>query len=192
MATISSDKLLSFLRKHKFQELGSGLYSDVFAPAGSDRVIKVCRSCDDWPKYIFWATKMGYAGTIAPKVHSFHFIEKDHRSFYAASMERLYPLTEEARDLRKQALFRLYSGTRSPEALKIKAFIEELQTQFPMADDLHDGNWMCRQDGSLVITDPLRASSSSKDDLPKRLRTRDIAMLRNAQFANQRAYANRA
>jgi len=187
MATISSAKLMSFLRKHQFEFLGSGLYSDVFAPAGSDRVIKVCRQCDDWPKYIFWATKHGYAGLHAPKVHSFRFIEDGRHSFYIASMERLYPLTDDARELRREVLW-----NSSKRAAPFHTFIKKLQQEFPQADDLHDGNWLCRKDGALVLTDPLRASSSSRDDLPTRMRAYDIAMLRNKQFANQKAYAKRA
>lgn len=198
MATITSDKLRSFLRKRNFMELGCGLYSDVFAPPTSDRVIKICRNQDPWPNYILWATKMGYAGTFAPKVYSLHIFDGG----YAATMERLnkielgmYRFTDPAIEAQFQAWDRFYYSaepipaeieTMRPGCTKFMAELREFRKDMCHAPDLHRGNVMQRHNGDLVMIDPVQGETTHP---PKRMRTRDIAWVRNAQFANQKAYA---
>src|SRR6266436_6324281 len=72
------------LRAKGFETIGHGLYANVFAKPNSDKVVKVA-ALDNWPTYIKWATKKGYAGKFAPKVDSLKFYD----DFYVAIMERL-------------------------------------------------------------------------------------------------------
>jgi hypothetical protein len=84
------------LRARGYQLLGKGLYSNVFAAPKSDKVIKVA-DMDEWPRYILWATKNGYAGNFAPKVYSLKF----HDGYYVATMERLVATIQDIRNEEK-------------------------------------------------------------------------------------------
>src|SRR5882672_10391646 len=61
---------ISWLEKKGFKRLGAGAYSTVLGKDGSDKVIKVSRSLDNWIDYIQWSAANGYAGNFAPRVYS--------------------------------------------------------------------------------------------------------------------------
>ena len=48
---------IHFLQKRGYKNLGSGAFSTVLGKEGSDRVLKVTRSNDNWIDYIQWAAK---------------------------------------------------------------------------------------------------------------------------------------
>jgi len=200
MAIVTSDKLMEFLRKKGLGKLGGGAFSDVFAAPTSDRAIKVSRRDDCWPKYILWTTAEGYAGTFAPKVYSLRYYSD--QGFYVATMERLSsirsndpdaqtPEAKAARQLRSRIIEAAWNATGEPakDIAPMVDFVKKIRNLGEQTD-FHDGNWMLRRDGSLVITDPISYGDSR--GTPRRLRTYDLAMLRNAQFTNQKAYAKRA
>jgi len=58
------------LEKRGYTVLGRGAYSTVLGKEGSDRVIKVSRSLDDWIDYVQWGAANGYAGNFVPRVYS--------------------------------------------------------------------------------------------------------------------------
>lgn len=197
MATIDSCKLLEFLRKKQLIELGSGLYSSVYSAPKSDRVIKVCRGPhDSWPDYVIWATKNGYAGTLAPKIYSMHFIENG----YVATMERLNPIdTNNDLGIKADQDWHDYcrqrrTNTVSKNNAGLHDFITKIREVFSGSHgscavnglDLHPANVMVRNDGSLVITDPVTKSEYT-EKLPRRMRTLDIAWTRNAKFQSEKS-----
>lgn len=198
MATIDSDKLLHFLRKKSLTQLGRGLFSTVLASAQSDRVVKICQGHhDSWPDYVIWATKMGYAGTLAPKVYSLHMLNRG----YIAIMERLIPIgrgNETGISYKCALAWGEYCWQRrtqvTPQFAELHNFIGKIADTFGggqgccgIADlDLHDRNIMCRNDGSLVITDPVTSSKHS-ENLPRRMRSFDIAWTRNTQFQSEKS-----
>src|SRR5258705_4232165 len=67
------------LEKRGYKVLGRGAYSTVLGKEGSNRVIKVSRSLDDWIDYIQWGAANGYAGNFVPRVYSWkrHFKNGD-------------------------------------------------------------------------------------------------------------------
>ncbi len=141
------------LRAKGFNSIGKGLYANVFAKDNSDKVVKVA-SLDNWPSYIKWATKHGYAGKFAPKVESLKFYD----GFYVAVMERLVGTLNEFAGS-TSIHFQLYkeitawrdSGTS--DATDLMEFANKLK-QAGLDGDWHFGNVMVRKDGQIVVTDP--------------------------------------
>src|SRR5258705_9757333 len=58
------------LEKRGYKVLGRGAYSTVLGKEGSERVIKVSRSLDDWIDYVQCGAANGYAGNFVPRVYS--------------------------------------------------------------------------------------------------------------------------
>ena len=165
------------LRAKGFEDIGKGLYANVFAKPNSDKVIKVA-ALDSWPTYIKWAIQKGYAGKFSPKVYNLKF----HDDFYVATMERLIgtmhdfnrsssihnalyneitlwyvdesPIT--SRDERNSAGSRLSSG-----ATDLIKFIIKLKAA-KLVGDWHYGNVMVRKDGQIVVTDPIARRFNEK------------------------------
>jgi hypothetical protein len=142
-------------------QIGSGLYSKVYSiPNAFDKVIKV-GELDEWPSYIQWATNNGHAGKFAPKVYSLKF----HDEFYVAIMERLICTMSElkyehgARTAQARVFNNIFNRGQC-EATDIVEYVAELRRN-NLSGDLHSGNWMLRQDGQLVITDPVSGGFSS-------------------------------
>ncbi|SRR5258706_488059 len=139
-----------------YNSIGKGLYANVFAKPNSDHVVKVA-GFDNWPTYIKWATKNGYAGKFAPKVKSLKFYD----NFYVASMERLVGTLNEFESFSSihHALYwditrRHWNDETPSEATDLIAFVSELKYA-GLANDWHKGNVMVRKDGQIVVTDPL-------------------------------------
>lgn len=108
---MSYDAMARFLTKRGYYAIGSGAYSTVFAHDNDpDYVIKVSRSYDDWPTYVEWAQKEGFAGTLAPKVtHLKVYDTFDGRKMYVAKVERL---AEIIRDVDNRELKDRYATLR--------------------------------------------------------------------------------
>lgn len=174
----------NFLDSKGFTLLGGGAFSKVFAKNDSRRVIKVASCMDGWPAYVLWANQAGYGGTFAPKLYSLDVRQDNKGRFvYVAVMERLSCTVSEKNgerysaeksaminqyDLARDFAYKAhdYRGGEFPASI-IKDFRDRglsqgwidfliaFENQFDGGRDLHDGNWMFRADGSLVLTDPL-------------------------------------
>lgn len=174
---VSHINAADYLKKKGYELLGSGMFSQVLAKPGSDRCIKVGRN-DGWPKYILWAHANGYLGTYAPMVYSI----KGFDGWYMASMERLVTTVSQCR--RDNAKFlgceasviqELHYNLKEAVQYQInfkncpegwQEFAEKIRLEH-IVDDCHDGNWMLRKDGHMVLIDP----SSTGHNVPKRFRS---------------------
>jgi hypothetical protein len=158
------------LLKRGFVRLGDGFYSTVLNKPGSNRVVKVCGSLDGWSDYAVWAAEEGYAGNLAPKVYSLHVLPYSYGYFYVAVMERL---AVKVHDLLAphDAITAYQSIIENSVRFSDNApepwgeFVRKFSQRFPgigngITHDLHDGNFMLRIDGSLVLTDPIVSSNS--------------------------------
>jgi hypothetical protein len=180
------------LRKRGYEELGRGCFSAVLAKKNSRRVIKVNFRADPWLDYVVWAAKAGQAGKFAPKVFSYRRFNIGRGSeFYVAVMERLngnaYELAHTNRP-RHRAYLALTQFMRNRDDAKGVTAERELPGAITFAVlfrtafqgkrfDLHEGNFMQREDGTLVCTDPL---SDGTTTAPSRMRHRDLAALHAA------------
>lgn len=84
---LSPDRLIKWLEKRGWTQLGRGAYSTVLSKKGTDQVIKIGRRRDAWPEYVAWAKEAGYAGTFAPNVHAMKLYGDG--SWYVARMDKL-------------------------------------------------------------------------------------------------------
>ena len=164
-----------------FHAVGSGFFSNVLTKDGK-RVVKV-GSDNTWEPYVLWAAENGYAGTFAPKVHSFH-LHKDgpqHLRIYTAVMERLDRTLAraydcETRNVIHDGLYQLASNhcSRFDEAMVvsrmfpgIRKFIRDAY-RAGFQGDWHTENWMVsgiNPDGTykrLVLIDPQSEHHDSK------------------------------
>jgi len=144
------------LRARGFEVIGKGLYANVFAKPNSDKVVKVA-AWDNWPTYIKWATKNGYAGKFAPKVENLKFYD----DFYVATMERLVGTINDFLDGYSvhHGLYReitLWHHDETSEATELLEFVAKLRAE-NLTGDWHPGNVMVRKDGQIVVTDPSSA-----------------------------------
>lgn len=163
----NAEGFIAALKKRGFKELGSGAFSTVLGKDGSDRVIKVIRRPDGWINYIHWAAQIGEAGHFAPKVFSYKKIKGRKKEFSVAIMERLkYTLEDTPEDHALKVLPGVLWKAENPMAQKfmeilspgLYAFLEKMSKwkEIPIHNfDFHDGNLMLREDGQLVIVDPV-------------------------------------
>jgi len=177
------------LEKRGFKVLGRGAYSTVLAKDGSDRVIKVSRTLDNWIDYIQWGAKKGYAGNFVPRVYSWKRHtnpsgEKNEwnneREWSVAIVERMDDvLSDHKKDMALilslyypaqcgNTMAKVYMEDLSPGSAK---FFEELAAN-QFASDIAGKNVMVRKNGSLCVTDP--ACGSIKTD-KRRLRTGELS-----------------
>jgi len=179
------------LRKRGYKTLGAGSFSTVLAKGNSNRVIKVNRRSDSWLDYVLWSAKRGHMGKHAPMVYSFRrFNEGKPNEFYVAVVERCaYTVDDVYRRMPNiEKLFsHLTSGMRgymgsdrdalaaddlAPGSLR---FAIEFKLEFGgAATDLHAGNFMVRDNGSIVCTDPLTGDAS--DSAPSRWRHTSVRL----------------
>lgn len=160
--SFTKEKYREWLVKRGFECLGKGVYSYVYAKPGSNRCIKVATTCDAWPAYVLWAMRKRYSGTFAPKVYSLKY----HNGFYVAVMERLVCTLHDVREDSPSKVYRhtVYhnhardlirlGGHDYPEkAKKWIKFAQDADAE-NLLDDLHQGNFMIRKDGQIVLIDP--------------------------------------
>lgn len=156
------------LRNKGFLYLGSGAYSTVYGHPSSQRVIKVTAGDPGWWQYVQWAEQKGYAGTWAPKVYR----HKDHRTFHVFVMERMkegFFQVASNSDLKPLSeLTRLHGEHRNQTAgllsdllvPGISVFTDNLREEFDGHLDMHDGNIMLRENGTVCFTDPVAISKT--------------------------------
>lgn len=171
----------SYLRRATCDSLlGVGCYSAVLRANNSkDQVIKIGSRADDpWVDYYHEIVK-GMNTIHTPKVHRFY---RDTTSgFYIAIMEELSPLGQESINfisyVREYAeeeigyadlLEKAKSMKSIPSAESFIDFIDYLIARTTVIQrggcddydmdsrtlDIHQGNWMLRRDGTLVLIDP--------------------------------------
>lgn len=179
------------LVRRGYERLGGGSFSTVYAKPGSDRVIKVTHRPDNWIDYCLWGEKEGYAGSLSPKVYSFKVFNKG-QHFSVSVVERMK--RDCGRIGRKEDLYvlgdLLYRYVHSENTM-CGLFLEELAPG--MADfclklkknfgelDLHGGNIMVRDNGSVCVTDPVTYMDGElKPKSYVRLKAKDITSLAKA------------
>lgn len=174
-------KAISHIQKAGFTwVVGAGLYSKVISnPNRPDLgVIKICNTIDNWPRYIAWATRNGYAGNCAPYVHWLRTFD----GFYVAYMERLsHTVNDSNRDTKfyvrllksyvedDELEYPEYSESCCPwneeRHYGFLKFLDDFRSSFATEDnhwDLHLGNFMLdRGENRLILTDPLQSRSST-------------------------------
>jgi hypothetical protein len=187
------------LERRGFKRLGAGAYSTVYGKPGSDKVIKVTRSLDDWIDYIQWGASKGYSGSYVPKVYSWKRFPGDEKSkryewqqpqFAVAVVERMeYTLSSEmglksdflvlerlARAaVRGNDMCHLVCEDVAPGYI---GFLKELKKTFD-SDDMYGKNLMIRKDGTFCVTDPVCGKIKTS---ATRLRSRDFTSLAPAIF----------
>jgi hypothetical protein len=176
------DKFRCGLQRRGYNLIGEGAYSRVYAKPGSNRVVKVNRSDDNWLDYVLWGMAAGYAGTLTPRVYSFRTIEYPWGVNYVAIVERM---TATLRQIDHTPLFRHYCAigkaargytvdlTEAERAVPgCTQFAADLCSRFAGSLDLHGSNAMVRPDGTLCFTDPVNGYSSRT--APRRMRARDL------------------
>ena len=160
------------------EKLGSGCYGAVYSIPGTDKVIKV-GSQDQWPDYIVWATRNGYAGNFAPKVYSLKFKSFEGHEYYVAIMERLVCTIGQmkldpddnyrsvsAPQIKLHSQIENWLGQpdadRSPDLVQATDLLEYVKALrlAKFTGDCHSSNVMVRHDGSLVVTDPVSYSDT--------------------------------
>jgi len=176
------------LEKRGFKRLGAGAYSTVLGKEGSDKVIKVSRSLDNWIDYIQWSAANGYAGNFAPRVYSWKRHPgseplrdwENNNDWSVAVVERMADtVTEPEQDMsllmnlyypahRGNMMAKLYMDDLCPGSYK---FFNGLQEN-NFASDIAGKNVMVRKDGTFCVTDPTCGSIKTEK---KRFRTGDFS-----------------
>src|SRR6266446_4560025 len=150
------------LRAKGFEDIGKGLYANVFAKPNSDKVIKVA-ALDSWPTYIKWAIQKGYAGKFSPKVYNLKFYD----DFYVATMERLvgtmhdFNRSSSIHNELYNEITSWYVDENTSEATDLIEFVTKLKAA-KLVGDWHYGNVMVRKDGQIVVTDPIARRFNEK------------------------------
>lgn len=187
--------LPALLRRHGSAKLGHGCYAEAWGSKKSDRVLKICCHADPWPEYVVWANSIGYGGTLAPKLHSIKVFKEDGAYSYVASVERLEAelgksnivlgnkMKKELSDKTTHIKYRVCGlevcGVEDIKDPVWRKFMEQFVQRFPYDKycyDFHDGNWMIRKNGELVLNDPLETwelDSIKNKQYPMRWRRED-------------------
>ncbi|MCP3400386.1 hypothetical protein [Bradyrhizobium sp. CCGB20] len=172
----TGEEFVGRLIKRGYRVLGAGAYSTVLAKGNSKRVIKVNRKPDSWLDYVIWAAKNNHMGKNAPMVYSFRrFNEGTSDEFYVAVVERMKSTVSELPygEQRASRLFghltagmygrvgsehdALAADDMQPGSLR---FAIQFKLAFRSDLDLHAGNFMVRDDGTVACTDPLCGDAS--------------------------------
>jgi hypothetical protein len=172
------------LKKRGYVKLGRGSFGTVLAKPEASTVLKVMHNpTDGWLNYVQWASKEGYAGSFAPKVYSYKYIQKG--NFGVALMERLDKTLTQVEDAEPASvvpsLFYKHVCHQNETAGNllnslfpgIKEFGIKLSQTYKHFD-FHGDNYMLRHDGSLVVTDPVAGGATS--DYITRMRARDFSL----------------
>lgn len=154
---MTKDDLVSEYLKSGYRCLGNGLYSCVYARRDADWCIKVGSANDGYLAYLQFAITNGWIGTHAPYIYSIKALDGG----YIATMERLAmtfgqswgtPIWEHAKAQRRSIEW----GKR------LDALINEVANRYRgLGPDYHEGNWMLRRSGELVLIDPLQGRTQT-------------------------------
>lgn len=125
------------LKAAGFKVLGAGFYGFVVAgPAGSEFVVKVCiDSNDGYPMYAKWAKANPMPGIIPVWI-----AERITDTCFVAVLPRLKDMEDCNQKYQPYAV-----AAREAVFDALEGFANE---------DLHDGNWLQCEDGTIVISDP--------------------------------------
>lgn len=174
------------LKQKGFEQLGAGAYSTVLGKPGSNKVIKVSRTLDNWIDYIQWGAEKGYAGKFVPRVFSWKrhqrkctdpwsdgewsvaVVERMDKTLdnYAEDMALLQSLMYPAN--KGNIMAHLYMDDICPGSFE---FFSELRKN-DYASDIAGKNMMVRKDGTLCITDPACGSIKTEK---KRIRSGEFS-----------------
>ena len=170
MRTLYARHWEPFLKRHGWEFLGKGFYSQVYGKG--PLALKLCETGDGWADYVKWATTNGWAGGYAPKVYAIHHYAG---SAYVALMERLdwrYLDTigtdryAEHRDAVATIRNAVDTGSGAGSASPEQCFGTMLRYAFKHAGqrwDCHEGNFMGKGT-RLVLTDPISELLTSSPD----------------------------
>lgn len=199
----SPEQFKARLMKWGYEELGSGFFSTVLGKPGSDKVIKITRriSTDGWLPYIKWANRKGFGGTFAPKAYSYKFFpnpkydaKKDEFSwrrpepgFGVTVMERMKTtlgdtnILDKAKAVSGLVEYAMHGNETAVNLINqvypgVTKFLGEFKKDWEdYSPDIHGGNMMVRDNGSLVISDPIGTYVRS-NNYKMRLRAKDFAI----------------
>lgn len=182
----NAEGFIKGLEKRGFKRIGSGAFSTVLAKEGQSRVIKVIRRPDGWINYVHWAAQAGEAGHFAPKVYSYKKIKGKRKEFAVAVMERLPQTLEDTPEdhvlkVLPNVMWRADNNEMAAKFVEVlapglMAYLKKMKEwkNIPISNfDFHDGNLMVRDDGTVVIVDPV----SRGDEGYTRLREGDFRPL---------------
>src|SRR5882724_9540774 len=176
------------LEKRGYKVLGRGAYSTVLGKEGSNKVIKVSRSLDDWIDYVQWGAANGYAGNFVPRVYSWkrHTRPGEKDDFYGRTADWSVAVVERMADTCSDhkhdmsLLYSLYYPANSGNTMAAVymedlcpgsyKFFKELDKNH-FASDIGGKNMMIRADGSFCVTGPVRGRIKTDK---KRFRTGDF------------------
>jgi len=174
----STKSLANFFKKKGWNVLGKGAFSIVLDKPGSDFVIKVSPHNDKgFNRYVLTINHI--KNPHFPKITSGRRIQIGNRAYYIYIIEKLKPLPK-TKLLKMVTEYLLYTAKQQDPYKTFygrnknmeDAVLDFLQTQpeleraaeeiaYTSADvkgnfliDLHHGNFMQREDGTIVITDP--------------------------------------
>jgi len=125
------------LKAAGFSVLGAGFYGFVIAgPADTEFVVKVCIDANDgYPMYAKWAKANPMPGIIPVWL-----AERITDKCFVAVLPRLKDMED-------------YNQKYQPYAVAAREAVFEALEGFAN-EDLHDGNWLQCEDGTIVISDP--------------------------------------
>jgi len=181
-----------YLLDKGYSNIGNGLYSTVFSKKDSDRVIKVSSDIDYWFIFAQYVISLQEIPSIFPKIYSLS-VKSDSRneySWYVAVVERLemtmQKFLDEYKNDDREKILTDFSKIRSRfswfndsddqrisksmnELLKLRSFEKEMSSHGnDIGWDLHNGNWMFRKNGTIVLTDPWSGIHYDKLKYPTR------------------------
>lgn len=155
-AVRAHDRYVALLHRKGYERLGSGGYGTAYRhPDRPHTVIKVghagLRSRDGYLDYLNWLRDAG-----VPEVLRKHFptVQRLHvnRQFYVVELESLLENSEEEGNrISSRDVWLMEEGNLLREATGLIA--DTFRDSHCV--DMHSGNFMHREDGTIVITDPL-------------------------------------
>jgi len=179
------------LKNRGYKYFGEGAYAHVYGKEKSNRVVKVGHSIDGWVlfAYILLNNKRLAKSDIFPKIYSLKIFTNGHSEreiwWYVAEIERLDRTIRDVEDQYQehnedlynfydQVKYRSYWNQRKLRKYYSKADkctkksidsllkLKTLSQKYKPSWDLHDGNWMIRKNGTLVLTDPFEIATIPK------------------------------
>lgn len=158
MATLTPDFLVRSYTQSGFSLIGGGMYSKVYGRPGTDWCIKVGRHLDGYLAFTQLAIQKGWIGTHAPYIYSIKVMD----GFYITIMERLAVCVSNTRGTAWDMASTTQGSCEWQDRVRwISVHVNEMRNLgHKLHLDTHNGNWMLRHDGSLVIIDPIAGATA--------------------------------